>query len=254
MKGLDLNLKGEKALITGGSHGLGSFISQAFGKAGADLAIHYNTNETSAKELAKSLEGSVKVETFRADLSDPDNVRTLMRNVIDSLGGVSILVNCAASETQNTCALGDLTDEKWEFTQRVNLQAPMILTQEFAKQKKDGSVINILSIEGQQPAPGHAHYSISKSALEMLTKASALEFGYLGIRVNGIAPGLIYREGIDSAWPEGVELWKKNAPLEKLVDPEDIANAAIFLASDKASSISGSVLTIDCGVSATPRW
>ena len=95
---------------------------------------------------------------------------------------------------------------------------------------------------------------MSKSALEALTRASASELGNLGIRVNGIAPGLMERAGIRVAWPEGVSLWEENAPLGTLVDPEDVSNAAVFFASDKAKSITGTILTIDCGLSATPSW
>ena len=88
----------------------------------------------------------------------------------------------------------------------------------------------------------------------MLTKASALEFGTRGIRVNAIAPGLINREGIEEGWPEGVAAWKAAAPLGRLVDPNDIANTCVFLASPMSSSISGTVLTIDCGLSIKPGW
>ena len=152
------------------------------------------------------------------------------------------------------CDFDDLSDDLWGTTQKINVQAPLILTQEFAKQGISGSIINISSIEASQPAKGHAHYSVSKSALEALTKASASELGNLGIRVNGIAPGLIERAGKRVGWPEGVSLWEENAPLGKLVDPEDVSNAAVFLASDKAKSITGTILTIDCGLSATPSW
>src|SRR5690606_36155091 len=117
-----------------------------------------------------------------------------------------------------------------------------------------GAVVNIASIEGRQPAPGHAHYAASKAALLMFTKAAALELGSLGIRVNAVSPGLVHREGIEEAWPEGVERWQSAAPLKRLGQPADIADAALFLASDAARWITGAELVVDGGVSTRPTW
>ncbi len=100
-------------------------------------------------------------------------------------------------------------------------------------------MVNIASIEGHNPAPGHGHYATSKAALLMFTKAAALEFGALGIRVNSISPGLIHRDGIEEGWPEGVGRWKAAAALQELGRPDDIADAALFLASDAARWITG---------------
>ena len=129
-----------------------------------------------------------------------------------------------------------------------------MLIQKLAEQGSSAAVINISSIEGSRPAPGHGHYSTSKAALEMLTKSAALEFGPIGLRVNAIAPGLIWRDGIEEGWPEGVKAWNAAAPLGRLVQPDDIANAVVFLSSDAAASITGIVLTIDCGLSIKPGW
>ena len=88
----------------------------------------------------------------------------------------------------------------------------------------------------------------------MLTKSAALEFGQLGIRVNAVAPGLIWRDGIEAGWPEGVNAWNEAAPLGRLVSPDDIASAVVFLSSEAAASITGTVLTIDCGLSVKSGW
>ena len=111
-----------------------------------------------------------------------------------------------------------------------------------------GSIINIASIEAENAAPMHAHYCAAKAGVVMLTESSAQELGRHGIRVNCVSPGLIWREGIDEAWPEGVERWMKAAPLSRLGTPQDIANACLFLASNAAEWITGANLRVDGGV------
>jgi NAD(P)-dependent dehydrogenase (short-subunit alcohol dehydrogenase family) len=111
-----------------------------------------------------------------------------------------------------------------------------------------GAIVNITSIEAVNPAPAHAHYSAAKAGLRMFTRSSAQELGQHGIRVNAVAPGLIHRPGIEQAWPEGVERYRKAAPLGRLGDVVDVADAVLFLASDAARWITGTELTVDGGV------
>lgn len=252
MSGVSLSIAGANALVTGASSGLGPFIARKLDEAGARVAIHYHQNRDGAEALASSLNNPAEV--IQADLGDLDQVRALFRSASDKLGTISILVNCAAAESQLTSDLSELDPDRWAATQRTNVDAPLVLIQLFAAQGKPGSIINISSIEGSRPAPGHGHYSTSKAALEMLTKSAALEFGSIDIRVNAIAPGLIDRDGIEEGWPEGVNAWKASAPLGRLVNPEDIASTALFLASDSSASISGTVITVDCGLSIKPGW
>ena len=113
---------------------------------------------------------------------------------------------------------------------------------------------SISSIEGSRPAAGHSHYATSKSALIMATRAAALELGAHGIRVNSVSPGLVNREGLGDDWPEGVERWRRAAPLGRLGEPEDIADAVAFLVSPAAGWITGHDLVIDGGMSAVPGW
>ena len=195
----------------------------------------------------------------QAKLSELKDASRLFKEASKALGPLDVLVNCAAADSQSVADLPDISEDLWSSTMTTNVDAPMLLSQLFAAQevvgkKGGGSIINISSIEGSRPAPGHSHYATSKAALEMLTKASALEFGSRGIRVNAIAPGLINRAGIEEGWPEGVAAWKAAAPLGRLVDPFDIASTCVFLASPMSSSISGTVLTVDCGLSIKPGW
>ncbi len=257
MSGMTLSLDGCNALVTGASSGLGTFLAEALDAAGACVAVHYHGNKNGAEELASRLSNPSII--IHANLGNLEDVRLLFHKAADALGPLDVLVNCAATESQNVSDMPDISDDLWSNTMTTNVDAPMVLTQLFAAQealvkKGGGSIINISSIEGSRPAPGHSHYSTSKAALEMLTKASALEFGPIGIRVNAIAPGLINRDGIEEGWPEGVAAWKKAAPLGRLVEPNDIASTCVFLASPLASSISGTVLTVDCGLSIRPGW
>lgn len=240
------------ALVTGGSSGLGPHIVQRLDEAGARVAIHYHRNEAGAAEVASKL--SQSAELIQADLGNESDVRNLFTKAVDAFGPVHILVNCAAAESQHISDLAELSHERWKTTQQANVDAPLLLTQMFAAQGTPGSVINISSIEGTRPAVGHAHYATSKAALEMLTKACALEYGAAGVRVNAVAPGLIWREGIEDGWPEGVNSWKDSAPLGKLVQPADVANAVLYLASDAANTVTGIVLTVDSGMSIQPGW
>ena len=257
MGGLTLSLDGCNALVTGASSGLGTFLAEALDAAGASVAIHYHDNKRGAEELASRLSNPSIV--IQAKLSDLKDASRLFKEASEALGPLDVLVNCAAADSQSVADLPDISEDLWSSTMTTNVDAPMLLTQLFAAQevvgkKGGGSIINISSIEGSRPAPGHSHYATSKAALEMLTKASALEFGSRGIRVNAIAPGLINRAGIEEGWPEGVAAWKAAAPLGRLVDPFDIASTCVFLASPMSSSISGTVLRVDCGLSIKPGW
>lgn len=243
-----ISLENRRALVTGASSGLGPAIAAALDNAGASVVVHYHQNREGAETLASSLGNASAI--VQADLGNASQIDVMFNEAAP----VDILVNCAAVESQDISDLTDMDFERWQHTMSANVSAPFLLMKKFANQGKAGSVVNISSIEGSRPAPGHGHYSTSKAALEMLTRAAALEFGAMGIRVTAIAPGLIWRDGIEEGWPEGVNTWKERAPLGNLVDPTHIAEAVVFLASDASGSTSGSVLTIDCGLSARPGW
>ena len=119
---------------------------------------------------------------------------------------------------------------------------------------RGGAICNVSSIEGIQPAAGHAHYSAAKAGVIMHTRAAALELGSSGIRVNAVAPGLIAREGIGEQWPEGVRRWEESCPLGRLGDPTDVADAVLFLCSSAARWITGAVLAVDGGVLTATTW
>jgi NAD(P)-dependent dehydrogenase (short-subunit alcohol dehydrogenase family) len=252
-----LDLGGRTAIVTGASGGIGSGIARRLAEAGAKVVVHFNSNRLGAKAIAKTIRANGgQAEVHQADISSTAGAAGLVDAAVATFGGVDILVNNAG--LQPVAMLPAMTESEFNAILAANVTGPFLLVQKFAERLrrtgKPGSVVNIASIEGHSPAPGHAHYASSKAALLMFTRAAALEFGPIGIRVNSISPGLIHRDGIEQGWPEGVARWQAAAALKRLGQPEDIADAVLFLVSDAARWISGSDLVVDGGVSARPTW
>ena len=252
-----LDLSGRTAIVTGASGGIGAGIARRFGEAGANVVCHYNSNRQAAETIAETIRtAGGKAVASQADLSSGEGAASLVAQAISHFGGVDILINNAGQ--QPVQMLADMSEDDWNAMMAANVAGPFLLVRAFVEQRrktgKPGSVVNIASIEGHNPAPGHGHYATSKAALLMFTKAAAMEFGPYGIRVNSICPGLIHRDGIEKGWPEGVGRWKVAAALQRLGRPDDIADAALFLASDAARWITGADLVVDGGVSARPTW
>ncbi len=240
------DLTGKTALVTGASGGIGAAIADGLTKAGARVALHYNHTKPTVKGAC----------IVRADLGQAGFERGLLDDAKAQIGAVDILVNCAAS--QDVGALADMSVDDFSQMQDLNVAAVFALSREFTRRLGDNAdgatIVNISSIEATRPAQYHGAYATSKAALEMLTKSMALEYGATGLRVNAIAPGLIARDGIKNAWPDGVGRWENACPLGRMGQPEDIANAVVFLASDAASFINGTVLTIDGGMDVVAGW
>jgi len=242
------DFSGEVVLVTGASGGLGRGIARAFAKAGGRVAVHYHQGRATAEALAAEIGGVA----FSADLGREDECTALCKEVAEGLGPVGVLVNNAG--LQPVEPLVDITGAALRTMLDANVGGPFALLRELAKAGRPAAVVNIASIEALQPAAGHSHYAASKAALLMLTRAAALELGPLGIRVNAISPGLIGRDGIETGWPEGVARWRAAAPLGRLGTPDDVADAALFLASDAARWITGANLVVDGGVSSNSTW
>jgi len=244
------DLSSKAVVVTGGSGGIGRGIALRLAEAGAAVVVGYRTGRAAADSLVAEIEGDGgRARAVAADVTESVGADGLVAACVESFGGIDVLVNNAGAYPM--ASLLEMTEEAWDEMIAVNLRSTFLCTQAAARRMIDrggGSIINIASIEAENPAPMHAHYCAAKAGVVMLTEASAGEFGSHGIRVNTVSPGLIWREGIEEAWADGVERWKVAAPLGRLGTPADIANACLFLASDAAAWITGANLRVDGGV------
>ncbi|MEV6961912.1 glucose 1-dehydrogenase [Streptomyces sp. NPDC051207] len=251
-------LDGQVALVTGASGGIGRGIALRFAEEGAAVAVHCRTAVAAAGDVADRIRASGgRAVVLRADLTDEDACHRLVHEAADWAGGrLTALVNNAG--IQPVADLPGMTAAEWHTVIHTNLSSVFACTQAAAglmrAQDDGGSITHIASIEAHAPASGHAHYSTAKAAVVMHARAAALEYGPHGIRVNTVSPGLIAREGLEEAWPEGVRRWRQAAPTGRLGRPEDVADACVFLASRLASWVTGHDLVVDGGVSAGAGW
>jgi NAD(P)-dependent dehydrogenase (short-subunit alcohol dehydrogenase family) len=252
-----LKLHGQVALVTGASGGIGGVIAQRLAEAGAAVAVHFHRNDAAARSVVDAIvAGGGRAMSVHADISSEVNCAAMFADVASTLGDVDILVNNAAD--QGVQSLPQMQLAAWQAMMATNLDGTFLTTRLAAEGMKRrgvrGAIINIASIEGIAPAAGHGHYATSKAGMLMFTRAAALEYGRDGIRVNAVSPGLIDRPGLSSDWPEGVARWTSVVPLERLGQPEDVADAVLFLAAPASRWVTGANLVVDGGITARPTW
>ena len=247
-----LDLSNQAILVTGASGNIGAGIARRLHEAGASVALHCTSNRARVETLADAL-GS-RVVIVQGDVER--DAERLCNEASSAFSGLTGLVNNAG--IQPVRALLEQTAGDRAEMLRVNTLGVMALTsaaaQRMISSQSSGAIVNIASIEGLQPALGHSHYTTSKAAVLMHTRSAALELGRHGIRVNAVAPGLIDAPGLETAWPEGVRRWHAACPLERLGQPEDVADAVLFLLSPAARWITGATLTVDGGVLTNNVW
>ncbi|WP_033321463.1 SDR family NAD(P)-dependent oxidoreductase [Streptomyces yerevanensis] len=255
-------LDGQVALVTGASGGIGRGIALRFAEAGAAVAVHYRTDAKGAREVVGLIKDSGgSAIALHAELTVEAGCHRLVREAANWGGGtLTALVDNAG--VQPVQELPGMTVTDWRAVVDANLSSVFACTQAAVEVMREGngrdgsggSITHIASIEATHPAPLHAHYSASKAAVVMHARSAALEYGPYGIRVNTVSPGLIDREGLAEAWPDGVRRWQQAVPTGRLGRPEDVGDACVFLASPMASWITGHDLVVDGGVSARPTW
>lgn len=249
------DFSGKVAVVTGSSIGLGRAIALRFAAAGANVGVHYFSHDEAAREVVDEIRSLGRnASAFRADLTQAEEARNLVEWAIRVFGHIDIWVNNAGIYPVSPFLETDLAE--WQRVVTANLESAFVCTQAVAqhmiKRGMGGVILNIASIEGLQPAFGHSHYSSAKAGLIMLTRSAAYELGHYGIRVNAVSPGLIARPGLEEAWPEGVRSWLATAPLGRMGEPEEVADACLFLASPLARWITGANLIVDGGAACRP--
>jgi NAD(P)-dependent dehydrogenase (short-subunit alcohol dehydrogenase family) len=253
MGGVDLT--GTVAVVTGAGGGLGGGIARAFAACGAAVVVHYHASAESAASVVADIRASGgRALAAQCDLTDPDSGQGLVARAIDEFGRVDTVV--ANAGIAPVAELATMSVPQWREVVDTNLIASFATVQAAAAamSASGGAIILIGSIEGTHPAWAHAHYCASKAAVIHFARTAALEYGRYGIRVNSVSPGLIWREGLDLDWPEGVRRYRRVVPLGRLGRPADVGNACVFLASSMAEWITGVNLVVDGGVSVHPTW
>lgn len=246
-----LDFTGQIVIITGSGSGLGAGIAARFAEAGAMVVVNYRSNQSGAGAVVAEIQAKGgRAMAIQADVTHKAEVEQLIARTVDVFGQLNVLVNNAGIYPLTT--LLDMLEEEWDAVIDSNLRSVFLCTQVGARQMiaqgHGGAIVNIASIEAENPAPMHSHYNAAKGGVLMHTMAAAHELGPHGIRVNAVSPGLIWREGLEAAWPDGVDRWQKAAPLTRLGLPDDVADACLFLASPAARWITGANLRVDGGV------
>ena len=249
------SLAGKKALVTGASRGIGQVIAVAFAQAGADVALVARSADglaATAKEVRDLGRQAIEIP---ADLTGQETAAAVVTEAIDRLGHLDVVVNNAGGSSFMVPFL-DLRLSGWEKVLRLNLDATMRICQAAGAHmtaRGGGSVINIASVAGLAAAPFLAPYGAAKAAVVSLTKTLASEWGRTGVRVNALCPGWTATELNRVLWdsPDGGEATIASVPMGRWAKPEEMAGPAIFLASEASSFMTGQVLVIDGGQTAT---
>ena len=241
-------LKGKTALITGGTRGIGHAIAKKFAEQGCNVAFTFVSSEKKAKQLEAELNAlDVKAKAYKSDAGSYNDAEKLVDEVSKEFSAIDVLVNNAGITRDNLILR--MSEEQWDEVMQANLKSVFNLTKHVSKlmlRQKRGSIINLTSIIGEMGQGGQSNYAASKAGVIGFTKSIADEFGSRSIRCNAIAPGFIETDMTDVL----NDVVKKNIlekiPMKRMGSAEEVANTALFLASDLSTYVSGQVISV-CG-------
>jgi NAD(P)-dependent dehydrogenase (short-subunit alcohol dehydrogenase family) len=249
-----IDLAGKTALVTGASRGIGRAIAVGYARAGADLAVAARTAEALAETVAEVEALGRKAFVVTADVTDRDAAQAMVRDAIAALGHLDVVVNNAGG-TSFMVPFTDVRFDGWQKVMRLNTESVVHVLQAAGPhllERGSGSVVNVASVAGVGGAPMVTPYAASKAAVVSLTKSVAIEWASRGVRVNALCPGwtatdlnraLWENEDVSKAMTAGI-------PMGRWARPEEMVGAAVFLASDSASYVTGQVLLVDGGITA----
>jgi NAD(P)-dependent dehydrogenase (short-subunit alcohol dehydrogenase family) len=242
-------LAGKKAIITGGDSGIGRAVAIAYAREGADVLISYLNEDDDAAETGRLVEEAGRTAVLVAgDIQAPDHCRKIVATAVEKLGGVDILVNNAAHQASFK-DLGDISDEEWDLTFKVNIHAMFYLTKAAVPHMKPGSsIINTASINSDNPNPALLAYATTKGAIQNFTAGLAQLLAQKGIRANTVAPGPIWTPLIPSTLPaDSVANFGKQVPMKRPGQPAELASAYVMLADPLSSYVSGATIAVTGG-------
>jgi glucose 1-dehydrogenase len=262
----DLKLKGQTALVTGGSSGIGRGIAIQLAASGANVLVNYNSNKEEAEETVEEITkaGGTAI-IYQANVGDESDVQDMFKHAIECFGTIDILVN--NSGIQEDASFVDMTLDQWNKVINTNLTGQFLCAREAVREfikrgprpeisKALGKIICISSVHEIIPWSGHANYAASKGGVFMLMKSMAQELGELKIRINSIGPGAIKTPINNEAWetPEAAKELLKLIPYKRIGETEDIGKAAVWLASEDSDYVHGITLFVDGGMTLYPGF
>jgi glucose 1-dehydrogenase len=259
-------LKGQRALVTGGSSGIGAAVCRALAAAGARVVVNYLFDREEAEQLVNEIAADGgEAMALQADVSQEEDVRRIFGEMIDAWGSIEILV--ANAGIQRDAPFHEMTLDQWNMVMAVNLTGQFLCAREAVREftrrgvipevsRAAGKIISMSSVHDIVPWAGHVNYAASKGGLLMFMKSLAQEVAHQRIRVNAISPGAIRTEINRSAWetPEAEAELLRLIPYERIGDPMDIGQAAVWLASDASDYVTGTTLYVDGGMTLYPGF
>jgi len=259
-------LAGQKALVTGAASGIGKAVAIALAAAGADVLVNYNSRLGEAQDVAAEIESlGRRAVAQKADVSNEGDVQAMFKRMLDEFGTIDILVNNAGM--QKDAPFDEMTLDDWRLVLDVNLTGQFLCAREAVREFKRrgvvkdvsvaaGKIISMSSVHEVIPWGGHVNYAASKGGVMMMTKSIAQEVAPYRIRVNSIAPGAIKTEINRGAWdtPQAREDLLRLIPYNRIGTPEDVARAAVWLASDASDYVNGVTLFVDGGMTLYPGF
>ena len=259
-------LKGQRALVTGASSGIGKAVALALGAAGADVVVNYVSDEGTAREVAEKIKSfGANSIAIRADVSQEDQVESMYSRMLDEFGTIDILVNNAG--LQRDAPIDEMTLKQWNQVISVNLTGQFLCARAAIREFKRrgvvkevscaaGKIICVSSVHEVIPWAGHVNYAASKGGIMLMMKSIAQEVAPHRIRVNSICPGAIRTPINTDAWetPEAYDSLMNLIPYKRIGEPEDIGRAAVWMASDQSDYVNGTSLFVDGGMCLYPGF